>query len=212
MNLLLLVSLQRNRCWMLNLVDDMCKQQHLHHKWCWTIQQRLGPAKQHIALNISLTNEINYYIHSLTVLRHEYSFVTSCYRVMLNIKSNNHIPNATIYTMTNPKSPLERVNSQHLKFHGYILRLPDWKHMPSIQMCQHMEDDILAASVPPTCPTYNARGWWNNIWPSQNSQSGPRSQWMEEDCGHLLRSWMMMMMTLKLNIIIIIIKDTWYSA
>ena len=60
-------------------------------------------------------------------------------------------------------------------------------------------------SVPPTCPTYNARGWWNNIWPNQNSQSGPRSQWMEKDCGHLLHSWMMMMMmmTLKLNIPVI---------
>ena len=53
------------------------------------------------------------------------SLATSYYRAMLNIKQNDHIPNATIYTMTNTKSLLQQVKSQQLKFLGHILRLQD---------------------------------------------------------------------------------------
>ena len=82
------------------------------------------------------------------------SFATSCYRVMLNIKRNDHIPNATIYTMTNTKPLLQRVRSQQLKFLGHILCLPDgelgtniyplcadaWKTSLSVRlMCRHMQ-------------------------------------------------------------------------
>ena len=58
--------------------------------------------------------------------------------------------------LQNTKPLLRQVISQQLKFIGHIPRLPDGelaKHMPS--MCQRMEDDVMAASIPASCLTYN---------------------------------------------------------
>ena len=41
------------------------------------------------------------------------------------------------------------------------------------------------------------RGWGNNIWSSPYSQSGPRLLWMEEDCGCMLNSQIVMIHTAK---------------
>jgi len=53
------------------------------------------------------------------------AFATSCYRIMLNIKRTDRVPNSTIYNMTNTSCLIERVRTQQLKFLGHILRMPD---------------------------------------------------------------------------------------
>ena len=53
------------------------------------------------------------------------AFGTSCYRIMLNIKRIDRVPNATIYNLTSAAPLIERVRVRQLKFLGHILRLPD---------------------------------------------------------------------------------------
>lgn len=53
------------------------------------------------------------------------AFATSCYRVMLNIKRMDRIPNETIYNLTNTIPLIARVRTRQLKFLGHILRLTD---------------------------------------------------------------------------------------
>ena len=53
------------------------------------------------------------------------AFATSCYRVMLNIKRVDRIPNETIYNLTNTTPLVARVKIHQLKFLGHILRLED---------------------------------------------------------------------------------------
>ena len=52
------------------------------------------------------------------------SFGTSCYRIMLNIKRTDRVPNATIYSLTETTPLIERVRTKQLKFLGHILRMP----------------------------------------------------------------------------------------
>ena len=54
-----------------------------------------------------------------------YSFATSCYRVMLNIKRIDHVPNSRIYDDTNTEPLVNRVRLRQLKFLGHILRMPE---------------------------------------------------------------------------------------
>ena len=51
------------------------------------------------------------------------AFATSCYRVMLNIKRNDHVLNTTVYSMTNTVLQIHLVRHRQLKFLGHILRM-----------------------------------------------------------------------------------------
>ena len=51
------------------------------------------------------------------------AFATSCYRIMLNIKRVDRIPNETIYNLTNTTPLVARVKIHQLKLLGHILRL-----------------------------------------------------------------------------------------
>ena len=53
------------------------------------------------------------------------AFATSCYRIMLNIKRKDHVPNTMIYSMTNTEPLIHCVRNRQLRFLGYILRLPE---------------------------------------------------------------------------------------
>jgi hypothetical protein len=53
------------------------------------------------------------------------AFATSCYRIMLNIKRLDKIPNSTIYNLTDTEPLIVQVRTRQLKFLGHILRLPD---------------------------------------------------------------------------------------
>ena len=53
------------------------------------------------------------------------SFGTSCYRIMLNIKRVNRVPNTTIYNLTETAPLVVRARTRQLKFIGYLLRLPN---------------------------------------------------------------------------------------
>ena len=52
------------------------------------------------------------------------SFGTSRYRMMLNITRIDRVPNASIYSLTESASLIERVRLQQLRFLGHVLRLP----------------------------------------------------------------------------------------
>ena len=53
------------------------------------------------------------------------SFATSCYRIMLNIKRIDHIPNAQLYVDTNTEPLINRVRLRQLTFLGHLLRTPE---------------------------------------------------------------------------------------
>ena len=53
------------------------------------------------------------------------SFGTSCYRIMLNIKRIDRVPNATIYSLAETAPLIERVRLRQLRFLGHVLRLPE---------------------------------------------------------------------------------------
>ena len=53
------------------------------------------------------------------------AFATSCYRIMLNIKRVDRIPNTAVYNMTDTTPLIRRIRTQQLKFLGHILRLPE---------------------------------------------------------------------------------------
>ena len=53
------------------------------------------------------------------------AFATFCYRIMLNIKRKDHVPNTMIYSMTNTEPLIHHVRNRHLRFLGHILRLPE---------------------------------------------------------------------------------------
>ena len=53
------------------------------------------------------------------------SFGTSCYRIMLNIKGIDRLPNATIYSLTETAPLIDRVWLRQLRFLGHVLCLPE---------------------------------------------------------------------------------------
>ena len=53
------------------------------------------------------------------------SFGTSCYRIMLNIKRIDKVPNATVYHLTEAVPLIEKARSRQLKYLGHVLRMPD---------------------------------------------------------------------------------------
>ena len=53
------------------------------------------------------------------------SFGTSRYRMMLNIRRIDRVPNTSIYSLTESASLIERVRLQKLRFLGHVLRLPE---------------------------------------------------------------------------------------
>ena len=53
------------------------------------------------------------------------TLATSCYRIMLNIKRKDHVPNTMIYTMTNIEPLIHHVGNRQLRFLGYILHIPE---------------------------------------------------------------------------------------
>ena len=53
------------------------------------------------------------------------AFATSCFRIMLNIKRVDRIPNASVYNLTGTTPLIERVRTRQLKFLGHVLRLTD---------------------------------------------------------------------------------------
>jgi hypothetical protein len=55
------------------------------------------------------------------------AFATSCYRIMLNIKRKDHVPNTSVYAMTETKPLIHSVRNLQLRFLGHILRMPEDK-------------------------------------------------------------------------------------
>ncbi len=53
------------------------------------------------------------------------SFGTSCYRIMLDIKRIDKVPNVTIYNLTGTVPLVEKARNRQLKFLGHVLRMPD---------------------------------------------------------------------------------------
>ena len=53
------------------------------------------------------------------------AFATSCYRIMLNMKRKDHVPNTMIYSMTNTEPLIHHVRNRQLRFLVHILRLPE---------------------------------------------------------------------------------------
>ena len=53
------------------------------------------------------------------------SFGTSCYRIMLNIKRIDRVPNATIYRLTDTAPLIQKAWTRQLKFLGHVLRMAD---------------------------------------------------------------------------------------
>ena len=53
------------------------------------------------------------------------SFGTYCYRIMLNIRRIDRVPNATIYSLTESAPLIERVRLRQLRFLGHVLRLSE---------------------------------------------------------------------------------------
>jgi exonuclease III len=53
------------------------------------------------------------------------AFATSCYRIMLNIKRKDHVPNTSVYAMTETKPLIHSVRNLQLRFLGHILRMPE---------------------------------------------------------------------------------------
>ena len=65
------------------------------------------------------------------------AFTTSCYRVMLNIKSIDHVLNTTVYSMTNTVHFFHLVRHRQLKFLGHILRMS--KEEPARRYALHIQ-------------------------------------------------------------------------
>ena len=53
------------------------------------------------------------------------AFATSCYRIMLGIKRQDHVSNTDVYCMTNTQPLIHQVRKRQLSFLGHILRLPE---------------------------------------------------------------------------------------
>ena len=53
------------------------------------------------------------------------AFATSCYRIMLDIKRTDHIPNTQVYATTKTEPLIHRVRLRQLKFLGHVLRMPE---------------------------------------------------------------------------------------
>ena len=53
------------------------------------------------------------------------SFGTSCYRIMLDIRRIDRVPNATIYSLTETAPLIETVRLRQLRFLGHVLGLPE---------------------------------------------------------------------------------------
>jgi len=53
------------------------------------------------------------------------AFATSCYRIMLHIKRKDHVPNTSVYAMTETEPLVHSVRNRQLRFLGHILRLPE---------------------------------------------------------------------------------------
>ena len=81
-----------------------CSTQHVWQYCCMAVESWV--------LTSDMENKIN-------------SFATSCYRVMLNIKRIDHVPNSRIYDDTNTEPLVNRVRLRQLKFLGHILRMPE---------------------------------------------------------------------------------------
>ena len=62
------------------------------------------------------------------------SFGTSCYRIMLNIRRIDRVPNATIYSLTESAPLIERVRRWQLRFLGHVLRFPENEHVRDFVM------------------------------------------------------------------------------
>ena len=69
------------------------------------------------------------------------SFGTSCYRIMLNIKRIDRVPNATIYNRTETAPLIERVRLRQLRFLGHVLRLPE--NEPVREFAMYVPDSLL---------------------------------------------------------------------
>ena len=63
------------------------------------------------------------------------AFATSCYRVMLNIKSIDHVLNTTVYSMTKTVPLIHLVRHRQLKFFGHILRMSKGKSLLEGMLC-----------------------------------------------------------------------------
>ena len=53
------------------------------------------------------------------------SFATSCYRIMLNIKRTDHVPNSVVHELTKTHPLMVSVIERQLKFLGHILRMEE---------------------------------------------------------------------------------------
>ena len=100
----------------------------------WKLERLWGISQLSISTKVKLFNTtcmtILLYGCESWVISHDMeskinAFATSCYRIMLNIKRKDHVPNTMIYSMTNTESLIHHVRNRQLRFLGHILSLPE---------------------------------------------------------------------------------------
>ena len=100
----------------------------------WKLERLWGSSQLSISTKVKLFNTtcvtILLYGCESWVISHDMeskinAFATSCYRIMLNVKRKDHVPNSMIYSKSNTEPLIHHVLNRQLRFLGHILRLPE---------------------------------------------------------------------------------------
>ena len=83
------------------------------------------PRSNYLILRVTVLYGCKSWVLSKAMEREINAFGTSCYRIMLNIKRIDRVPNAKIYDLTQTAPLVENVRTRQLKFLGHLLRMPD---------------------------------------------------------------------------------------
>ena len=119
---------------MASAASDFKRRKALAWSAFWKLERLWGSYQLSISTKVKLFNTtcvtILLYGCESWVISHDMeskinAFATSCYRIMLNIKRKDHVPNTMIYSMTNTEPLIHHVWNRQLRFLGHILRLPE---------------------------------------------------------------------------------------
>ena len=119
---------------MASAASDFKRRKALAWSALWKLERLWGSSQLSISTKVKLFNTtcvtILLYGCESWVISHDMeskinAFATSCYRIMLNIKRKDHVPNTMIYSMTNTEPLIHHVRNRQLRFLGHILRLPE---------------------------------------------------------------------------------------
>ena len=125
------------------------------------------------------------------------TFATSFYRIMLNVKRKDHVPNTMIYSKSNTEPLIHHVRNRQLRFLGHILRLPEEE--PASRYALYIPPHGNRRPGRP-CTSYLAYiqrllGYEEGSIQADQIATlaySQRSKCMEKSCSHMLRSRMMM--------------------